>query len=267
MAGWNPPPGGQQPYGGAPGYGQQPAQPGYGAPQPGYGAPQPGYGPPQPGYGAPQPGYGAPQPGYGPPPGGGYAPAPKKSNTGCVIGIVLAVVAVIAVVGIGGLVLASKSSGTAYKIANPLPDSAGGMTKDPSASTSGQGSGNANRLGTTTDSQSAAYKNGSYKISVTAFNGDFKSPDEAFSIAQSNSQGFNWTKVDAGSHGGVVACGTKDSGTISVTACFFETKGDIGELVSAKTPSFGGIGGSQAMTQPDLAALTLRFRADVESAK
>lgn len=69
-------------------------------PQPGYGPPQPGPGQPG-GYGQGQPGgYGPPPPGFGPqgPPGpqqpghGPYGPQPpKKSRTGLVVGIVVAV--------------------------------------------------------------------------------------------------------------------------------------------------------------------------------
>ena len=91
-----PPVYGQQP---PPAYGQQPppayGQPGYGQPgyqQPGYG--QPGYGQPgyqQPGYG--QPGYG--QPGYGQPGWSGPVPAPKKSRTPLIAGIVALVVVVV----------------------------------------------------------------------------------------------------------------------------------------------------------------------------
>jgi hypothetical protein len=89
------------PYGNQPGPGQQygppPGQPGYGAPaQPGYAAPaQPGYGAPaQPGYAAPAPAYGQqpygqqPYGGPGQPPFGYGAPAPKKSRTGLIIGLV-----------------------------------------------------------------------------------------------------------------------------------------------------------------------------------
>lgn len=102
------PPGYGDPYGQPPGYGGQPpggyGQPGYGDPygQPsgppaGYGQPSgppAGYGPQQP-YG--QPGYGAP--GYGP-------PAPKKSNTGLILGLVgggvaLLLICVVALLFIG----------------------------------------------------------------------------------------------------------------------------------------------------------------------
>lgn len=71
------------------------------------------YPPQQPGpYGQQPPPSGAfpaPQPGYGPPPGGGYGyqggPPPKKSNTGLIVGVILALVLVaggaVAVTGFG----------------------------------------------------------------------------------------------------------------------------------------------------------------------
>jgi hypothetical protein len=101
---------GQQPQ--QPGYGQQPQQPGYGqTPPPGYGQQpqQPGYGqqPQQPGYGqTPPPGYGQ-QPGYGP--GGGLPPAPKKSKTGLIVGVIAG--ALVLVVAVVLLVMQPWSSG------------------------------------------------------------------------------------------------------------------------------------------------------------
>ncbi|GJF28473.1 hypothetical protein KNE206_11730 [Kitasatospora sp. NE20-6] len=119
------PPYGQPPYGGAPqpqpgyGYPQQPAPP-YGAPQPPppYGAPQQQ---PQPGYGYPQQQPAAPyggQPGYpqapvpqqqqpyGAP--GGYPPpAPRKSNSGLVIALVIGAVVLVG----GGLAVWGLSTG------------------------------------------------------------------------------------------------------------------------------------------------------------
>lgn len=65
---------GQQPDG----YGQQPNQPGYGQQQPGYSTPPGGFG---------QPGYGGP-PGFGGPP-------PKKTRTGLIIGLVVALVVIL----------------------------------------------------------------------------------------------------------------------------------------------------------------------------
>jgi hypothetical protein len=95
---------------------QQP-QPQYGQPQP-QPQPQPQYGPPPAQYGPPAQQFGGPQPPAGPPaPPYGYgqpaAPAPRKSRTGLVVGIVVGVV-VLAGLAVGAVFLfGSKSLDTA----------------------------------------------------------------------------------------------------------------------------------------------------------
>lgn len=257
MAGWNPPQGGQQPYGG---YGQQ---------QPGYGGPQPGYGPPQQGYGGPQPGYGG---GFAPMP-----PRPRRSNTGCIVGVVIAVVALIAIGAGVALYFIGKSSGQAYKVAIPLPSSAGGMTKvdnpDPVWGGALQGvkrGSLTSDIGTSTESDGAVYKTGEVNIIVNAYNGSFKDPDSVFNKIYSGptsgaSQGLTWHKVDAGPHGGMAACGSGVIQNITAAFCAFETKGDFGEVISYGFPSLIGGPTIPAKTLPELQSLMLNLRTDLET--
>lgn len=270
MAGWNPPQGGQQPYGGQPGYGQQ--QPGYGAPQPGYGAPQPGYGAPQPGYGGQQPGYGA----------GGFAPTyqePRRSRTGCLIGGIVAVLAVIGIVVAAAIFFVGTASGKAYKIAIPLPASAGGMSKvdspDPvwGGALQGVKRGTATSgFGTVSESDSAVYKTGEVNLIFSGYNGTFTDPDNAFNKINSGpdsgaASGLTWHKVDAGPHGGLAACGSGVIQTITAAFCLFETKGDFGEVISYGFPSLSGGPTVPAKTVTELQGIMLNLRADLETPK
>jgi hypothetical protein len=284
MGNWNPQPGG---YGQQPGgYGQQP---GYGAPQPGYGAPG-APGAPQQGYGAPQQGYGQPaQPaGYGQQqygggqPGFGAAPPPApKSRTGCVVGGILgAVVLVVVLIAVFGVVLASKG-GKAYTITNPLPASAGGLTKvdNPgqvydSAANGAKGSFSGSEFGGTADSTfSATYKDGSgNKLIFIGANGSFKDPDSlknklSEGASSGSEKGFSWNKVDAGDHGGILVCAEGTTSGFKASFCVFETKGDVGELMSFGFPSEDGGATASTLTATQLADITRSFRDSAETAK
>ena len=271
MSGWNPPPGGGQP-----GYGQQPG--GYG--QPGYGAPQPGFGAQQPGYGQPaQPGYGQQQ--FGGQPQFGQAPPPPKSRTGCVIGGILGGLVLVVVVIVIIVAVMASSGGKAYTINSALPASAGGLTKvdNPGTVYSSAANGAKNTFsgntmgGTATETFSGVYSDGTNKLIFIGANGSFPDPNSLVNKLQSGqssgtSQGFEWNKVDAGAHGGILACGEGTTSGVKASFCIFETKGDVGELMSFGFPtSIGGSGSSSVLTATQLADVTRKFRGDVEAAK
>ncbi len=272
MSGWNPPPGGGQP-----GYGQQPG--GYGQ-QPGYGQQQPGgYGAPQQGFG--QQGYGQQQGQFGGQPGFGAVPPPApKSRTGCIIGGILGgVVLVVVVIAVIGVLLAS-SGGKAYNLSLSA-SSAGGLTKVENPGTVYNSALNGAKgtftgstpFGTATESVSGVYSDGTHKLLFVGANGSFTDPDSVFNKIKSqsssgSSQGFEWNKVDAGSHGGIMACGEGTTSGVKASFCIFETKGDVGELMSFGFPtSIGGSGSDSVLTATQLADITRKFRLDAETAK
>lgn len=268
MAGWNP-----QPYGGTPGYGQPPQQqPGYGG---GYGAPQPGYGAPQPGYGpgpAAPPGYGAPQPGYGPQP-GGFGPMPpqrKKSSAGLIVGIILGAVVLVGVVIVVAVAMVG-GSGKAYTLANPLPSSAGGMTKTKDADI-GSSSGNnfrndVGRLGTINTTLGAQYSLGDKQIIVAGANGSLNDPKNLLTTMQSGESKLILHSVDAGPNGGSAVCGSETNSGVTISVCAFQTTGDFAELISQGFPGIGSIASKPGVSETDLHDVMLKFRTDAETAK
>jgi len=280
MGNWNPQPGG---------YGQQPGgygQPGYGGGQPGgYGAPQPGYGSPQPGgYGQPtQPaaGYGQQQYGGGQPGFGAVPPPAQKSRTGCIVGGILGgIVLVVVVIAVIGVVLAS-SGGKAYSLADPLPPAAGGLTKvdNPGSIYSSAANGAKSSFsgddfgGTASATFSSIYKDGSgNKLIFVGANGSFKDPDSlknklSEGASSGSDKGFTWDKVDAGSHGGIMVCAEGTASSFKASFCVFETKGDVGELMSFGFPTDAGGSNSTPLTATQLADITRSFRASAESPK
>lgn len=294
MAGWNSPPGGQQPYGGAPGYGQ-PQPGGYGAPpQPGYGG-QPGYGPqsgPQQGYGTPQPGYGPAQPqqpGYGPPqqvgfggPGGqqGYPP-PKKSSSGMIIGIIAVVVVLIVVAGgvfyfAGSGTKTNNSGGTtsgggskSYALTIPLPASAAGMTKvmDVPDSKLDKLRSDMSKLGTITTTTAAQYTVGTKKIVAAGSNGSLHDPNQLLAtMKEGETRTTTLHNVDAGPHGGSAVCGSDSNAGVTTRVCAFQTTTDFAELVSTSV-TISGVTSRSGLSETELLDLMLKFRTDAETAK
>ncbi|WP_051813000.1 hypothetical protein [Kitasatospora sp. MBT63] len=261
------PPG--QPQQPPPPYGQPPQ---YGVPQPGYGQPQygapaqqpPGYGYPQ----APQPQYGAPQGGYPQAPqqqyGGGYPPpAPNKSNTGLVVGLVIGALLLVG----GGLVVATQlgrdgsgSGGGAsavagkYKLSAP-PTLPGGYTKK-SAQDAPTGSNPATKI---EGAMSAVYQKGlGDLVSVAGSWGTIDDPGATLA-ANAAAMKMTWKTPlaevpanDAKDPGGKMQCGVATSSAaasaIETPICIWADHSAMGTVVFSGV-SMTGSGTSMSAAQ------------------
>lgn len=266
MSGWNPPPGQGGPYGGSPGYGQQPGGP--------YGQ-QPG-GPPPPPYGG-QPGgpppYGGQPGGYGAPP-GGYPPPRKKSSAGLIIGLVGGVLALVVVLAVVVIVI-SASGGKEYTI--NAASTAGGWSRDVSTESrlSSQistlrSSFNRATNGKITNVVTAFYKdpagssssllNTPTGVMFVGGTGDLGDPDEFVKGFRREAvrSGALVTEVDAGENGGKAVCGRISQSGTSTAICAWATDNSFGELIPFST---------SGKTTTEVSSLMRRMRPDLETEK
>ncbi|WP_052682213.1 hypothetical protein [Saccharothrix sp. ST-888] len=245
----------QQPYGqppqGQPPYGQPPAAPQYGAPQqPQYGYPQQ---PPAPQYGAPQPPqYGQQPPQYGAPqpPQYGQPPAPRKSNTGLIVGLVIGAV-VLGGGGIAAFALMGGKGGTGpgsstagqYKLSAPasLP---GGYVQKSAKDQPGNASGVSNH-GVTSYAGGvlATYSKGADSTDMITIGGSYGTLDNpATFINDAGSQitatgKMTWktplASVDAQDGkdpGGKLSCGVATSSGFDIPVCIWANHSTAGSV-------------------------------------
>lgn len=257
MSGWNPPPGqGGPPYGGAPGYGQQP--PPYGQQPPPYG------GQPPPPYGG-GPGF---SPGYGPPP-------RRKSNAGLIIGLAVGGLALVVVLAV--VVVALSAAG---KHSISTPSSAGGLSRDYSGESSLSSQMTTQRLAIqratgykVTDIKTAVYGSGSQRYMFVGGTGKLGDPSKFVSEFRSqvtrSSSSLTSTTVtelsDPGGDGKAVCAEIRATvSTTSVTnaVCAWATKTSFGEVIPA--PSEPGSSSPTSRTTSDVADVMRRIRSDVE---